>query len=300
MYYLRQHLLAISTCWKMLIHSRFNSILTISAIAISICLPSAFYLITQQFTSFKQEWDTASKITVYLKANTQEQQAISVAQLIEKQNQIERVTILSPDEVWKQVSKDLSISDSLTQDILDSGSPLPYTLLITSKTISLKDSQDISAFKNWLESIPEVNHTQLDLEWIETIRHFATTAQKLIFAVGLILIIGMVLIISNTIKAEISRQYRMIKVQLLCGLSYIFIKRPFLYLGFIYGLLGSILALIMLITITDIIDISSAISLHSNSTSTDFAFFILFIGCFTGWVASLWSMSFHIKNLQER
>ena len=298
MNYIRSHVVAIRSCANMLFNSTFNSILTISAIAISICLPSCFYLITQQFTDFQHEWNTSSKITVYLESTIEEDQVAQVTQLIKQHKNIKNAQVLTPTDVWKQISEDLEIDEDLSQSIFDSGSPIPNTILITPNTTKLKNKDDIKQLKQWVESIPEVEYAQLDLQWVESVRSFSQVIEKIILSVGLVLIIGMVLIISNSIKAEISKQERMVKVQFLCGLSYTFIKRPFLYLGFAYGLLGATLALIILVVIINYIGVSSAI-INNINTSTHFSFFILSLGCFTGWIASLWSIKFHVNHLQK-
>jgi cell division transport system permease protein len=62
-----------------------------------------------------------------------------------------------------------------------------------------------------------------------------------------VLLVGAVIVIvGNTIRLDIQNRRAEIEVSKLLGASDGFVRRPFLYLGIWYGLLGSIFALILL------------------------------------------------------
>ena len=65
--------------------------------------------------------------------------------------------------------------------------------------------------------------------------------------IAAILLVGAVIvIIGNTIRLDIQNRRAQIEVSKLLGASDGFVRRPFLYTGFWYGLCGAILALLLL------------------------------------------------------
>ena len=66
-----------------------------------------------------------------------------------------------------------------------------------------------------------------------------------VLALGLLLGVGVLLVIGNTIRLEILNRREEIEVVKLVGGTAGFVRRPFLYTGFWYGLLGALAAWIL-------------------------------------------------------
>ncbi len=58
-------------------------------------------------------------------------------------------------------------------------------------------------------------------------------------------VVGVILIVGNTIRLDIENRRDELEVSKLIGASDVFIRRPFLYSGFWYGLGGGAIALLI-------------------------------------------------------
>ncbi len=91
-----------------------------------------------------------------------------------------------------------------------------------------------------LTTLPDVEMVQLDKEWAERFLALVHLAHRITYGIALFLGIGVLLIISNSIRSATQQHHKEISVIQLLGGTQRFIRRPFLYVGMIYGLLGAI------------------------------------------------------------
>ena len=73
------------------------------------------------------------------------------------------------------------------------------------------------------------------------------TGQRLVLALAALLALGVLLVIGNTIRLTIESRRDEIVIVKLVGATNAFVRRPFLYTGFWYGLGGGILAFLLLL-----------------------------------------------------
>jgi len=93
-----------------------------------------------------------------------------------------------------------------------------------------------------LQSLADVEEIQVDLMWISRLNRLLSLAEHIVQLLGLILAIAVVLIVGNTIRLHIESRKSEILIIKLLGATDPFIRRPFLYLGFWYGLIGGVAA----------------------------------------------------------
>jgi cell division transport system permease protein len=70
--------------------------------------------------------------------------------------------------------------------------------------------------------------------------------QRGLLVIAAMLALAVVLVIGNTIRLDIQSRRSEIQVNKLIGATNAFIRRPFLYTGFWYGLLGGLLACVLI------------------------------------------------------
>jgi len=90
--------------------------------------------------------------------------------------------------------------------------------------------------------MPETDFVQLDTAWVERLNGILDLARRVVDMATILLSLAVVLIIGNTIRLEINNRREEIQVVKLVGGSDGFIRRPFLYIGFFYGLAGAAMA----------------------------------------------------------
>ncbi len=151
---------------------------------------------------------------------------------------IAAVQLITPDEALKEFRENSGFADAL--DALDSN-PLPAVMVIT-PSISHSAPESAEALVEELRQMPEVDIAQLDLQWLRRFQALTEIAARGVLLLASLLALAVLLIIGNTIRLEIQNQKDEIEITKLIGGTNAFIRRPFLYTGFWYGLFGGLLA----------------------------------------------------------
>ena len=92
-------------------------------------------------------------------------------------------------------------------------------------------------------NLPEADLVQVDTEWVQRFHAILDIVRQAIAIGSALLGMAIVVIIGNTIRLDIENRREEIEVTKLIGASNAFVRRPFLWTGFWYGLLGGSFAL---------------------------------------------------------
>jgi cell division transport system permease protein len=93
-----------------------------------------------------------------------------------------------------------------------------------------------------LQALPEVDEAQLDLEWVQRLDALLALARRGSYVLGGLLALAVLLVVGNTVRMTIESRRDEIIVSKLVGATDAWVRRPFLYSGFWYGLIGGLLA----------------------------------------------------------
>jgi cell division transport system permease protein len=93
-----------------------------------------------------------------------------------------------------------------------------------------------------LGNLPEADVVQVDTEWVQRFHAILDIVRQAIVIGASLLGTAIVIIIGNTIRLDIQNRREEIEVTKLLGASNAFVRRPFLWSGFWYGLFGGLLA----------------------------------------------------------
>jgi cell division transport system permease protein len=96
-----------------------------------------------------------------------------------------------------------------------------------------------------LDSGEYVETAVLDLVWLDRLNSIVSFVDRLSYGVGFLLAVGILLILGNTVRLTIENRRDEIIVIKLVGGTDRFVRRPLIYTGFWYGLLGGIAAAIL-------------------------------------------------------
>ena len=176
-------------------------------------------------------------------------------------------------------SRDQVLADAREQfggDILDllPENPLPATITIKpdDPANQQKIVDDLSSQPFWLKDKNSPEGFSVNQQ---TTQDFLSAAKVLrwgAFGLMLILVIAAILLIGNTIRLSIFARRREVEVMRLVGATNWFIRWPFVIEGLIFGLLGAIAAVLLLIvgklTIVDkLLDLSDSPLQQSSDTT---------------------------------
>jgi cell division transport system permease protein len=119
------------------------------------------------------------------------------------------------------------------------------------------------------------------------------------------LAIAVLLVVGNTIRLDIQNRREEIEVSKLIGASDSFIRRPFLYTGFWYGIIGGLLAWIITLLSLSMMENpihKLALLYHSDFRLTGLGaentLLLIMISCALGLIGSWIAVSRHLKDIE--
>ena len=121
--------------------------------------------------------------------------------------------------------------------------PLPGVILVTPDEV---DKDKLEALRQQLAELPGVQQAQLDLLWVERLTAILKLGDRFVFGLTLLLVATLLLVIGNTIRLHIENRRTEIEVVKLVGGTDGYVRRPFLYMGAIYGLGAGLIAWLLL------------------------------------------------------
>lgn len=217
------------------------SMMTITVIAIALALPSGMYLLLHNISQISADWDSSAQMSLFIKENVSTTKVERLANRLNLRNDIETTKIITPEEALVDFVRISGFGDALNS--LDKN-PLPAVIVI--QPIIDKDNPlQVSQLLHDMKNLPEVDIAQLDLEWVKRLYSMLDIANRAVWVVSMLLGIAVLLTVGNTIRLDIQNRKEEIIVTKLIGATNAFIRRPFLYTGLWYGLVGSLLALIL-------------------------------------------------------
>jgi cell division transport system permease protein len=162
-----------------------------------------------------------------------------------------RVTLESDPRVKESGVKFVSAGEALKKmrkerpDLF--GAELPYNPLGHAYTVIPKRAEDTEAIAKSLKPYPAGVHR---VTWGEDkarrILKVANVINSIFLAAGVILLVASTILIANTIRLSIFSRRREIEVMKLVGATNWFVRGPFMIEGLLCGLVGSVLAVILL------------------------------------------------------
>lgn len=277
------------------------TLMTSAVIAIALALPSGMFVVIDNLGGLSQRWDGSTQISLYLKASVNRQQAQSMADRLRLHRDIDAVRVIDKDTGLQQFSASSGFGDALKY--LDEN-PLP-SVLVVQPHIDPARPENVSKLLRELESEKLVDLAQLDMEWVKRLYTLLELAQRAVWIVGGLLALAVLLIIGNTIRLDIESRRAEIEVSKLIGASNAFIRRPFLYTGLWYGLLGGILAWLLTTVSLGLLDdpVQRLSGLYQSSfglsgLSLGQVLNLLALSCLLGLVGSWLAVGRHLNAIE--
>jgi cell division transport system permease protein len=243
--YVARHLQALLGALGHLLRQPLGTLLSIAVISLALTLPACLYLLVKNARTATGSITEAIELTVYLKTDVSLERARQLADSARARREAGRVTLISADEGLAEFRKYSGFGAAL--EALQ-GNPLPHVISLRPRS-DRADPSSIASLQRYLGSWPEVDIVQVDNEWVRRLSALLSLLERVFQVFAALLAFGVLAIIGNAIRLEISARRAEIEVTKLVGGSNAYVRRPFLYLGGLYGLLGAALAALWLIAL---------------------------------------------------
>lgn len=235
--WLSQHIDCFFASFQQLIRSPLANLMTIAVLGIALALPASLYLLLENVQQVSQDWSGTAQISLFLKPKISDDNAKALTDMLYKRPEIKSVRIISRDEALSEYKTLSGFSEALK---VMEDNPLPIVLVI--QPIDDISSDTTQELYNSLTKLPEVETAQFDMRWLNRLYAMMEIAKRGILVLAGLFALSVLLVIGNTIRLTIYNRRDEIEVVKLLGATDVFIRRPFLYLGFWYGFLGGVTA----------------------------------------------------------
>ncbi|QSX79349.1 permease-like cell division protein FtsX [Agrilutibacter solisilvae] len=208
------------------------TLITVGVFAVALALPLGLWASLANIARLAGSVQQAQEISVFLRPEVPVERARVVADSLRTRRDVAALQVRTP----AQGLEDLRASGLEEALAALPGNPLPSVLVVTPRGAP-------EALVAALEALPESEHVVHDAQWRERLQRWLQLGMRLGWVLAGLLGLGGLLVIGSAVRADIQARREEIGVLQLLGASDGFIRRPFLYLGAAYGLLGGALAL---------------------------------------------------------
>jgi len=242
--WLRRHSYSFFSSLGVLFRHRVGTLMTVLVLGIAMFLPLGLYITLTNLEGMNLRQDEWSAVTVFFKSGTTQAEAGQVADELKKRFQPEVVVMISPQEGMVDFREASGFGESL--DMLEEN-PLPWVMQVSPQPGSTEAVEErVAELTAFLQSLDSVEVTQFDYKWLQRLGRMmelgTAAVTVLIFLFGL----AVVVVVANTIRLDVASHAEQIEILALVGAGNAFVRQPFLYTGLWYGLMGSLLAVILL------------------------------------------------------
>ena len=216
----------------------FSSLMIILVIAVTLALPASINLVVKNAMSVSSSWDNALDFSVFLAPSLSLDEAENLGRLIRQRADVESVEVISAEDALSDFKQQSGFGEALEQ-LPDN--PLPHALVV--RPSAGNTSASLVLLQEEIDNLPETDHVQVDTEWVRRFHAILDIVRQAIMIGAALLGIAIVVVVGNTIRLDIENRRDEIEVTKLIGASNAFVRRPFLWTGFWYGLFGGLMAL---------------------------------------------------------
>ncbi|WP_221793008.1 permease-like cell division protein FtsX [Oceanobacter mangrovi] len=292
-------LVAVETLLKLLAKPA-ASLLTWLVIAIALTLPGGLWMAVSNLEQLSGSVQQSGRMSVYLKPELSVTAATTLKQRIDQLPGVAKTSLVDADAALAQFRENTGLADVL--DMLD-GNPLPAVILVEPPLDLSRDA--LLALQQKLADLAGVESVELDLAWLERLNSLLALAQRIVLILGILLALAILLVVGNTIRLAIAARVDEIRVVKLVGGTNAYVRRPFLYTGLWYGMVGGVLSWILLIICWAVLHgpVAELASLYGSGfelqpLSASAALTLLLVGMGLGWFGAWWSVSRHLDEIE--
>ena len=230
----RRHAFSLLSSLGNLARHPLASMMTFGVLAFAAALPLVLHVALVNLERIGQQWERLDTLSVFLELGIAPGDVDRLVSRISSWPEVSTVDPISPEQGMAELSNQLGVTE-ISDLVADN--PLPWVLEVTPVS-----SIDRHALLARLDQESATAAVIVDLQWLERLDAMTELLAQIVALLAVLLALGVAAIIGNTIRLDIQNRREEIEVMSLVGATAAFIRRPFLYTGLWYGLIGGLLA----------------------------------------------------------
>lgn len=284
-----------------LVKHPLGSFFTCLVIAVALSLPMGLSIILKNVNSLAGSWQQAAQISLFLHLDINDDQAKELQDSLNQNTAIESTKLITQEQAVKEFQEQTGLGEAL-QALPNN--PLPAVIVVTPKEL---DQTKILALEKELQTFSAVDRAELDMQWVGRLMAILKLGEKFVFGITVLLIAALLLVIGNTIRLAIENRRAEIEVIKLVGGTDGYIRRPFIYMGTLYGLMSGLLAWVLLAFGLNWINVYViklaglyASDFKLSNVSFEDAFSLIIGAILLGWIGAWLAVAKHLRELAPK
>jgi cell division transport system permease protein len=241
----RQQLRACGITAARLARTPLATLFNVAVLGIALALPALLYVGLLHLQNAARIAAPKPQITVFLERASGRPEAREIEARLKAHPAIAAVRYIPREQAledMKRLSGLAGVAESLGEN------PLPDAFVVETRD---EDPSQLKRVRDEVSGWPRVAFVQLDSEWAERLAAILRLGRLALFIVGTLLAFALVAVTFNTIRLQILTEREEIEVAGLIGATARYIRRPFLYYGAVLGLLGGVVAWVVVWAATE-------------------------------------------------
>lgn len=234
--WLESHRASLIDSLRRLATQPIGSFFTCLVMAVALSLPMGLSLLLANVERLGGSWQSAAQISLYLKTDTGDAAGQQLRDEVAGMADVAKAEWISREQALAEFQQQSGIGEAL-RELPEN--PLPGVVVVTPREV---DRPTLEALRQNLSEMPGVEQAQLDLQWVERLSAILNLGDRFVFGLTLLLVLALLLVIGNTIRLHIENRRNEIEVIKLVGGTDGYVRRPFLYMGTLYGIGAGLLA----------------------------------------------------------
>lgn len=271
--------------------------LNVLVIGVALSLPAGLYVLLHNVHSLAEQMTGAPQISLFLTMDSSADEVARIGKKLSEHAGVARYQFVPRTEALEQLKRSSGLADviaGLTQN------PLPDAYIVHPKQ---QGAQALETLRDELQLWPELEHVQLDSAWVRKLDALLGFGQQAVLVLAVLLGIALFAVTFNTIRLQILTRHDEIAVARLIGATHAFIRRPFLYMGWMQGLLGGVAAILIVSlcmallggSLSDLTQLyTSSFAPQGLSASTNIA--LLLVSSGIGWLGAWISVTQYLSR----
>ncbi len=238
--WLENHRSSLVDSVRRLARQPIGSFFTCLVMAVALSLPMGLALLLDNIERLGGSWQQAAQISVFLRMDVSAATGQQLREQIAAMPAVAEAHWISPDQALDECQRLSGLGEALRELPTN---PLPGAVRVTPKAIA---KAELEQLREHLAQLPGVELAQLDMVWVERLNAILQLGDRFVFGLSLLLIATLLLVVGNTIRLHIENRRVEIEVVKLVGGTDSYVRRPFLYMGTLYGIGAGVLAWLVL------------------------------------------------------
>jgi cell division transport system permease protein len=271
--------------------------LTVGVIAIALALPLCLLLVLDEVGRFAGTLSDSREVAVFLLPETSAEEAEALAEQLAADPRITSLQLRTPEAGLEELRGLQDLSGAL--DVLGQN-PLPWVLLAT------PNGADEQAVVGDLAALPQTDFVQHDAHWRQRLGAWLELGRRFAEVVAGLLALGVLLVVGNTVRLDVQGRAEEIATLRLLGATDGFVRRPFLYLGAWYGMLGALFALAIALVVRALLQqpVGALLDAYQNDFNlaplAPATVLLLFSAALAlGWLGAYLAVGHHLRHAES-